>query len=207
MSLNEGSPPPPGLLAGIEDVTLIPNIGLAEYEAREQTAQVNVGHSSRSPCRGATGWRRIRLRRARRARPGLRNRTRRHPHRRARLNRTRRARPNPPPLRRLRPHANQFREGPARARKRTARDRRARTDLRTDTQVLSATQALSTGRHLARRHHPRKPPGRQLGLGRRAVRQTAPAENVVHERRARPDADRHGRLDERSRRRAGGGHG
>ena len=41
MSLNEGSPPPPGLLAGIEDVTLIPNIGLTEYEAREQTAQVS----------------------------------------------------------------------------------------------------------------------------------------------------------------------
>jgi hypothetical protein len=40
MSLNEGGPTPPGLLAGIEDVTLIPNIGLAEYEAREQTAQV-----------------------------------------------------------------------------------------------------------------------------------------------------------------------
>jgi hypothetical protein len=40
MSLNEGSPTPAGLLAGVEDVTLIPNIGLAEYEAREQTAQV-----------------------------------------------------------------------------------------------------------------------------------------------------------------------
>lgn len=41
MSLNEGSPAPPGLLAGIEDVTLIPDIGLAEYEAREQSAQLS----------------------------------------------------------------------------------------------------------------------------------------------------------------------
>ncbi len=41
MSMTEGSPPPPGLLAGIEDVTLVPNIGLTEYEAHEKTAQLS----------------------------------------------------------------------------------------------------------------------------------------------------------------------
>ncbi len=40
VQLFQPAPPPPGLLAGVEDVTLIPNIGLAEYEARDQTAQV-----------------------------------------------------------------------------------------------------------------------------------------------------------------------
>lgn len=41
-SMNEGSPPPPGLLAGIEDVTLETNVGLKEFEDREQTADVGV---------------------------------------------------------------------------------------------------------------------------------------------------------------------
>lgn len=53
-SMNEGSPPPPGLLAGIEDVTLIPNIGLAEYEAREQSAQVS---GAKRPAELPVGYR------------------------------------------------------------------------------------------------------------------------------------------------------